>query len=334
MKKQIIAFLAVAIIFALTSCGSPQNSQPEAPSSTIPSADTAVSESASASETVAYQTILPMDVKKMMDDGEDILVVDVRTPEEYSGGHLKSAINIPVETIADEKPAELPDLDALIIIYCRTGNRTRTAYEKLAELGYTNVYDMGGIVDWPYETVTEMSEVTESATPSNGTLPSGDAAETGPASPDGILSAFDSTDITGNPVDETILSGKKLTMVNVWATFCGPCIDEMPDLGALNTEYADAGFQIVGIVVDVTGNDGAIAQDMVDLAGEIADMTGAGYTHLLPSEDLSGLLNQAMYVPTTIFVDANGRQVGELYVGSRSKDDWAMIIENLLKEVG
>jgi len=168
----------------------------------------------------------------------------------------------------------------------------------------------------------------------DGAPPSNDASETVAASPGGILSTFKSTDISGNPVDESILNGKKLTMVNIWATFCGPCINEMPDLGALNTEYAGEGFQIVGIVVDVIGIDGSIAQDMVDLTGEIADMTGAGYTHILPSQDLAGLLDQAAYVPTTIFVDANGHQVGELYVGSRSREDWAMIIESLLKEVG
>ncbi len=243
--------------------------------------------SATATNKPEYKKILPMDVEKMMDGGDDILIVDVRTAEEFSSGHLKGALNIPVETISDEKPAELPDLDAMIIIYCRTGNRTRTAYEKLAALGYTNVYDMGGIVDWPGETVTETAAATDSAPSSN------DASETVVASPGGILSTFSSTDIGGNPVDETLLSGKKLTMVNIWATFCGPCLEEMPDLGALNKEYADQDFQVVGIVVDVTGSDGAPVPDMIDTVEEIIDKTGADYLHILPSQDLAGLLSQA-----------------------------------------
>jgi rhodanese-related sulfurtransferase/thiol-disulfide isomerase/thioredoxin len=317
MKKLLIPVLIFMMIISTSGCAvSPDNA--------LSSASAAVSVTPE-----DYKYIKSEDVKKMMDGGDDIIIVDVRTAEEYSGGHLEGAVNIPVETISDEKPAELPDLDALIIIYCRTGNRTRTAYEKLAALGYTNVYDMGGIVDWPYETITdsETAAVTDA-------LPSGDATETDPASPGGILSTFSSTDIAGNPVDETIFSGKKLTMVNIWATFCGPCINEMPELGALNTEYADKGFQIVGIVVDVIGNDGTVMPDMVDTVQEIIDLTGADYLHILPSEDLAELINQAEYVPTTIFVDENGSQVEELYVGSRSAEDWAMIIENLLKEVG
>ena len=315
MKKLITIFMAIAITVAPAACATPRNGQPS-PALSPPATEGAAAESA------GYKTISPEDVKKLMDSGGDIIIADVRTAEEFSVGHLTGAVNIPVETISDEKPEELPDLNAMIIIYCRTGNRTRTAYEKLAALGYTNVNDMGGIVDWPYETVTETAALTN------------DASETVAVSPGGILSAFSSTDIAGNPVDETIFSGKKLTMVNIWATFCGPCIKEMPDLGVLNTEYAGEGFQIVGIVIDVIGSDGAIAQDMVDLAREIADMTGADYTHILPSQDLAELLEQAVYVPTTIFVDENGHQFGEPYVGSMSREDWAMTIESLLGEVG
>lgn len=280
------------------------------------------SESASPAVSDAYQKIKPEDVKKMMDDGDDVIIVDVRTAEEYNSGHLVGAVNIPVETITDKKPAELPDRDAMIIIYCRTGNRTVTAYKKLTELGYTNVHDMGGIVDWPYETVTETAAASE-ATP----------AAVDKAS-DGVLSSFTSTDINGNSVDASIFNDKKLTLVNVWATFCSPCLQEMPDLGELNRQYADRGFQIVGIVTDVTDRSGTPIPDMIELVGEIVRKTDADYLHILPSEDLHDLLGQMEYVPTTIFVDDSGRQVGEMYVGSRSGDEWAQIIETLLNEVG
>jgi thiol-disulfide isomerase/thioredoxin len=151
----------------------------------------------------------------------------------------------------------------------------------------------------------------------------------------GILGAFKATDIDGNPVDQSVFKDHKLTMVNVWATFCGPCINEMPELGKLNHEYADKGVQVVGIVVDAAGSDGKLLPDMVETAKEIVKQTDADYLHLLPSEDLnSALLNSVTAVPTTVFVDEDGNQVGETIVGSHSGEEWAGIIDDLLKEVG
>ena len=123
-------------------------------------------------------------------------------------------------------------------------------------------------------------------------------------------------------------------MVNIWATFCGPCLDEMPDLGELNTQYADQNFQIVGIVVDVLNQDLTYNEEQVALAKEVVEKTGASYTHLLPSTDL--LMNKLIYVtgvPETVFVDSEGNQVGESYLGARSKEEWSEIIEELLAEV-
>ena len=86
-----------------------------------------------------------------MESGDPIVIVDVRTEEEYNTGHIEGAILIPNETILDTKPELLPDEDAEILIYCRSGNRSAKAAKKLAALGYTNIYDFGGIIDWPYE---------------------------------------------------------------------------------------------------------------------------------------------------------------------------------------
>ena len=84
-----------------------------------------------------------------------ITVVDVRTKAEYDGGHIADAVLVPNETISDTSPPELPDKTATLLIYCRSGRRSRDAAEKLIALGYENVYDFGGINDWPYETVTQ-----------------------------------------------------------------------------------------------------------------------------------------------------------------------------------
>lgn len=149
----------------------------------------------------------------------------------------------------------------------------------------------------------------------------------------GILSQFSAQDLEGNSFDQTMLQGHTLTMVNVWATFCTPCINEMPDLGTLAQDYQDKGVQIVGLVSDVLTMDGTLDQDQMELAREIVETTSANYTHLVPSEDLYHLLGQISSVPTTFFVDENGAQVGGTYIGSKDKDQWQEIIDQLLTEV-
>lgn len=149
----------------------------------------------------------------------------------------------------------------------------------------------------------------------------------------GILSSFAAEDLDGNSIDQSILEGHTLTMVNVWATFCTPCISEMPELGELAEEYADKGVQIVGLISDVLDRDGSVSETQLDTAREIVSSTGADYVHIIPSTDLYGLLYQITSVPTTFFVDETGAQVGTAYLGAREKDDWTVIIDEMLAEV-
>jgi len=102
-----------------------------------------------------YKKITAEEAKNMIGNNEETIIVDVRTPEEYSDGHIAGAILIPNETIIDTPPEQLPDKNAEILIYCRSGNRSKQAAEKLIGMGYTNIYDFGGIIDWPYEIVSE-----------------------------------------------------------------------------------------------------------------------------------------------------------------------------------
>jgi rhodanese-related sulfurtransferase len=88
-----------------------------------------------------------------MDEQPSNTVVDVRTRQEYEAGHIEGAMNIPNETIGSDKVDALPDLEATILLYCRSGARSSQAARKLIALGYTNVLDFGGIIDWPYEVV-------------------------------------------------------------------------------------------------------------------------------------------------------------------------------------
>lgn len=99
----------------------------------------------------------------MMTQDDGHVIVDVRRQDEYDAGHIPGVILIPNESIDTEQPAELPDLDQVILIYCRSGNRSKQAAQKLFDMGYTNVYEFGGIIDWTGEVVTEdTSEETDS----------------------------------------------------------------------------------------------------------------------------------------------------------------------------
>lgn len=109
------------------------------------------------SETTAsvapYRKLSAQQAKEWIDSKEDVIILDVRTPGEFAASHIEGAINIANETISGERPSLLPDLDATILVYCRSGARSAQASKKLLALGYTEVYDFGGIINWPYETV-------------------------------------------------------------------------------------------------------------------------------------------------------------------------------------
>ena len=149
----------------------------------------------------------------------------------------------------------------------------------------------------------------------------------------GVLSASSTTDLEGNTLDQSILADYDLTMVNVWATFCGPCINEMPDLGELAAEYADKGVQIIGLVSDTMDSDGTISDSQVETAKEIVAETGADYRHLLPSDDLLGILSQIYAVPTTFFVDSEEVQVGDAILNAQSKKKWVETFAAMSAEV-
>jgi len=100
-----------------------------------------------------YRKISPQEAKARMDRGKNVIIVDVRTEAEYNTGHIPGAILIPNESIGQKRPEQLPDLGAEILVYCRSGNRSAQAVKKLVKMGYTNVYDFGGINEWPYEIV-------------------------------------------------------------------------------------------------------------------------------------------------------------------------------------
>ena len=137
MKKS-IALLLTAISLLLTGCSSG--------SGQVMDGDGMVN---------SYKQISLEQAKEMMAQDDGHIIVDVRRQDEYDAGHIPGAILIPNESIGTEQPEELPDLDQIILIYCRSGNRSKQAAQKLFDMGYRNIYEFGGIIDWTGEVVTE-----------------------------------------------------------------------------------------------------------------------------------------------------------------------------------
>lgn len=298
MKKSILfVFVSILVLIFLTACG------------------TLISNPLFGAEDNAYKKISSQEVKQMLDFGESIKLIDMRKAEEYEEGHIPGAFFVAPNATRKDIYDKLPDSDATVIIYSSSDSNSKKAARKLIMLGYTDVFDMGSFNNWEYETISG-SELGEWV-----------------PKPQGILSSFFATEIFGETVDETVLENCRLTMVNIWGTFCEPCIDEMPDLGKLSMEYQDQDFQIIGLVIDVLDYDGSINQSQLEAAKEIVLRTEADYLHILPSGDLYALLGEVTAVPTTFFVDSAGNQVGEVYVGSRTKEEWKEIVDFMLAEV-
>ena len=158
------------------------------------------------------------------------------------------------------------------------------------------------------------------------------AAESEAAAPmESALGAFSTEDLDGNAVDSNIFAKSKLTLVNIWATYCPPCIDEIPDLAKLDQEIED--FQMLGILIDA-GVKGVPDQANLDLGKKILADSGAEYTSILPDLPIiNDVLVNVYAVPTSFFVDKNGQKVGEDIVGSKSYDDWKAAIEETLAQV-
>lgn len=143
---------------------------------------------------------------------------------------------------------------------------------------------------------------------------------------------FTSVDLNGNEISSEIYSKNTITMINIWGTFCGPCIREMPDLAKLSEANKDKGVEIIGIPIDVSDATGRLLPRAKKSADSIIAQTGVTYKNVVPNHQmLSGFLRDVIAVPTSIFIDKNGNQIGEIYMGSRSQKDWQLIIDKLLK---
>ena len=161
MKRMLLFY--VPLIFLLAGCGagkSPENTVDTASGDKTPAGS---STSSGNGDGTGYRKISAEEAKQIIDEGEPYILLDVRTEDEFLQVRIEGSILIPHTDISTRAPVELPDKDATILVYCRSGARSATAAEALAGMGYSNVYDFGGIIDWPYDTVSGVNAHEEGA---------------------------------------------------------------------------------------------------------------------------------------------------------------------------
>jgi len=144
--KKVLCIISILLCILLTACGNDSSigiiGGADGPTSII------VSEKG---EKAMYEQITAEEAKKIMDSGEEHIILDTREQDEFDEGHIPGAILIPYTEIENKAEAMLHDKDKLILVYCRSGRRSKIAAESLSKLGYTNVKEFGGIIDWTYE---------------------------------------------------------------------------------------------------------------------------------------------------------------------------------------
>ena len=151
-------------------------------------------------------------------------------------------------------------------------------------------------------------------------------------SPEDILMNYTVKDLELNDVAlADYVKGNKLTMINFWGTFCGPCISEMPELGEVERNYKDKGFEIVGLTTDVADLQGNYDESVIDDARSIIEDTGITYPVLVAPAQLMVDIG-LQYVPTSYFLDSEGNVLGSAEIGSKSGEEWEEVINGYLSQ--
>ena len=258
------------------------------------------------------KVIEPAALQERIDANPYINLFDLRDEDAFAAGHIPYAASVPLNELGSRMREALDSgfsyMHVEIIVYGDTEEDGVKAAGILNELGFTNVYRLESLEKWTGKLVSLEDEMR-------------------------LLGDLDTVDIYGNAVDGSLLRGHALTMVNVWATYCSPCINEMSDLGRLAADMKDSGVQIIGLLSDTLDASFSPVEEKVNLARQIVRQTQADYPHLLPSADLYWkVIGQINAVPTTFFVDETGMLVGSAYVGARDYDAWRAIITEMTQE--
>ena len=270
-----------------------------------------------ASAAAPVTALTHQEVKARIDSNPYLNLIDTRSLEEYEEGHPYMAIHMPLDTIEVQMQGILDGgfsyMEAEMILLGHDTEQVKHAAETVSRLGFTNVSYTADMESWPYELIDINEE--------NARMQR-------------LFGGMDAQDINGNSVRENIFFDSKLTMVNVWATYCNNCIDEMPELGEFARSMQARGVQVIGIVTDTLGYYWEKNDDNIALAQEIVQNTQADYLHLVPDMVMvRNLLPQISAVPTTFFLDQQGNLVGGVYLGARGIDFWEATVQELLSQL-
>ncbi len=251
----------------------------------------------------SYKQISQSEAAEIMQIESGYIILDVRRADEFAEGHIKGAVNIPNESIGDGEIDALPDKNQLILVYCRSGNRSKQASEKLAQLGYTNIVEFGGILDWKGEIVK----------PDN-------ADESTPEKEVDLTADFT---VYTSDIKELKLSsffGKPI-VVNFFATWCPPCKAELPFFNSLYEKYKD---DVVFVMVNVDDANASVISTVENFVSE----NGYTFPVYYDLEYSASLSYNVSAIPETFFINADG-SLKDSHLGYISED----ILENFIKEM-
>lgn len=143
-----------------------------------------------------------------------------------------------------------------------------------------------------------------------------------------IIDTFNTKGLDGKTYNQTMFRGK-LTLLNMWGTYCGPCITEMPYLARCHKKYEESDFQVVGVLIDI-GSYNNVNSSKKTKADSIVSQAGVTYTSILPCDGLVDFINSTEYIPYSVFIDEDGRQCGEAVTGSMDYSAWDKLIKSML----
>jgi rhodanese-related sulfurtransferase len=155
-KKGSLGAFLLAALLGLSACAAPAATMDTAmPAASAQGTGAVSTEATTVPSAGGYQKITAQEAKQVMDENPDAIIIDVREQSEYDAGHIPNATLLPVGQLEALAAEALPDRNALLLVYCRSGRRSKAGAEALVSLGYTDVRDFGGIIDWPYDVVAD-----------------------------------------------------------------------------------------------------------------------------------------------------------------------------------
>ena len=240
--------------------------------------------------------ISPENMHTLVDDSFFVNIIDLRSKEKYDAGHIPQAVNFPLRELKSMIQDIISDgfsvLTSQIIVYGETEQEGIDGAEILVSFGFTNVWRLESMDVWGGTVISTEDEMRP-------------------------LNNLNTVDLAGNRVDESILAGHKLTVINVWATYYQPCAEEINALGRLAKELAPEGVQVIGLVSDVVGATFEADPEVLAAARKIVEEAEADYVNLVPSKDIYiKIIGQITAVPTTFFVDESGAMIGRGFPGA------------------